>query len=207
MIVLPGRHIAIMTPPKCGTNTLHTALRQPPFNGESYCGASPLSLYASDSLPVGLAKNFSRHINYWPSEVRGFRKLAVVRKPDTRLVSMYLHLCSRLSAVGSEAPSFSEYVETVADGRETRTLYSWNLSRWLEGVEADGWLRLESLQEDLLAEGVDVKTMMPINVSVRAQPYADFYTDKLRAMIEAWAAPDRERWYSDGGYAGEVSAP
>jgi len=191
VIVLHAKKIAIMTPPKCGTNTLHFALRIHPWTGESYCGPSPASIGISEG-------DFDRHINCWPGEVKRFpNKLVVVRKPETRLVSQYLHMTSRLTGKGLSAPSFAEIIDHIISGEESRPLYSWNLTRWLAGVDFDDVLRMESLQDDLAKHGIEIKDMPAVNVSYKGQSYMEFYTPELLERIEPWVEPDRTRWYSE----------
>lgn len=188
MIVLHGLKIAIMTPPKCATNSLHAALRQPPLSGETFVGPSP-------------GGGWNRHYNVWPSEVLRYRKLVVTRAPKARLVSMYLHLCSRCAGRGLPSLSFRDYVSEMLKpepyfGPEfSIPLYSWNLSRWFRDVVFDATVRVESLVDDLNREGVVVRGELPrLNVSYRGQDVAEFYTAEILSLVEPWLAEDRDRF-------------
>lgn len=183
MIILPNQRIAIMTPPKCGTNTLHNILGNDRWRGLCYVGPTPIS-----------PASYDRHVNKWPNEVLRFRKLVVVRHPLIRLVSMYLHLTVRRGGGGEAVPAFSDYAALVAAGGTVApfsdALYTWNLNKWLMGVPADNILHTEHLMEELHVEGLAVERMPRDGRSYKAKPYHEFYTDETLAVVAPWAAPD-----------------
>lgn len=179
MIVLPLHRIVIMTPPKCATNTLHTALCNERWRGQSCIGPSPI-----------MEGSFDRHVNRWPNETLRYRKLVVVRHPLERLVSMFLHHTSRRSGRGLVSPGFREYVEWVVNEPTLDPLYKWNLSQWFEGVEFDNVLHVETLIEDLASEDIAIERLHVENRSYRAKPYRDFYDNETLKLAREWAAAD-----------------
>jgi hypothetical protein len=181
MILLFQSQIAIMTPPKCATNTLHAALCQPPHHGAALIG------------PAEPSTN-SRHCRVWPAEADPCRKYVVVRNPADRLVSLYLHYARQQSGLGRAVECFAEFAARVGSGNEPAPLYGWNLSTWLEGVPFDGVLRVESLLSDLQATGLAVDRLPLLNRSFRHQDYAAFYTPEILTTVERWARPDIERF-------------
>ena len=189
MLLLHDQKLAIMTPPKCATNSLHAGLRCPPWNGETFVGPSPTVESGCD-----------RHINAWPHEAKRYKKLVVVRDPLTRLVSLYLHWANRLAGYGRAAASFGDFVGLVVAGGGfgegmATPMYAWNLSRWLADVESDGVLRAETLMADLAAHGIERQHELPrLNQSYRGQDYGAFYTPELLERAQPWALPDCDRF-------------
>lgn len=180
MILLHDQKIAIMTLPKCATNTLHAALRRKKWNGETYVGYSTLG-----------SNTYDRHVNIWPHEVRRYKKVITVRNPYNRLVSLYLHYATRETGHGRKSPNFTKFVEDVAgDSTDLEKWYKWNLTQWLDNVEYDHLLKTETLKQDLEDIGLIVKNLPFLNKNYRAQMYKDFFTPELMQTIFPWTNPD-----------------
>jgi hypothetical protein len=196
MILLHDQKIAVMTLPKCATNTLHAALRRKKWNGETFVGYSTLG-----------TNTYDRHVNIWPHETRRYKKVVTCRNPYNRLVSLYLHFTTREAGHGRPAPSFQEYVQAVMnDDPNLEKWYKWNLSMWTENVEIDHLLHCENLQQDLEATGLAVKNLPFLNKNYRAQRYVDFFNkegvpdEEMMDLVHDWCDADCQKF----GYQHEV---
>ena len=187
MIDLHTLRIGIMTPPKCGTHTLHAVFCSPPWCGHAVVGPT-----ISDPAKL------DRHVRVWPNELDGYRKLVVVRHPLDRLVSLFLHFVRFEAAEGRGTPSFRTFCRWVVGPRPPefgpQLLYRWNLCQWLEGAKWDAVLKVESLQADLAREGLAVESLPRENTSFRSRPWQAFYDVELFELTRPWAEPDCERF-------------
>jgi hypothetical protein len=189
MILLHDQKIAIMTPPKCATNTLHAALRRKRWNGETFVGHSTLG-----------GHTFDRHVNIWPHEVRRYKKVVAVRNPYNRLVSLYLHLATREAGHGNKSPNFKTFAEqVVADSPELQGWFKWNLTKWLKGaddkeIEIDDVIHVENLKDDLARIKLPVVSLPFLNKNYRAQQYDAFFDPEILAAVLPWTQPDCERF-------------
>lgn len=180
MILIHDMFIAVMTPPKCASNTIHAVLRAMPWNGETFSGPN-------SSGP----ETMDKHMNFWPHESLRYKKVVSIRNPYNRMVSLYLHYCSRKSGRGLPSPSFKEYSEWVSTGSPVvENWYSWNLSRWLEEVDFEHVIRTEFIQEDLKTLGISVASIPLLNRNYRAQRYIDFFTPEIMEIVHPWCEPD-----------------
>jgi hypothetical protein len=191
VIELPDRRIAIMTPPKCATHTLHAVFCAPPWCGRSIVGPT-----------VSDPQKLDRHVRQWPNELVGYRKLVVVRHPLDRLVSLFLHFVRFEAAEGRGTPCFADFGRWVVgperpDAFAPQLIYQWNLSKWLEGVEWDGVVNVESLADDLRREGLVVESLPCENASYRVRPWHDFYMPDLLELVRPWAQTDCEQFGYD----------
>jgi hypothetical protein len=135
----------------------------------------------------------------WPNELAGYRKLVVVRHPLDRLVSLFLHFVRFEAAEGRGTPSFDTFCRWVVGPERPaafapQVIYQWNLCQWLEGVEWDGVLRVESLGEDLRREGLAVGSLPCENASYRVRPWQAFFDADLLHVVGKWARADGEKF-------------
>jgi hypothetical protein len=177
-----------MTPPKCATHTLHAVFCAPPWCGRTIVGPT-----AADP------QKLDRHVRTWPNELLGYRKLVAVRHPLDRLVSLFLHFVRFEAAEGRGTPCFANFCRWVVGPERPaafapQVIYQWNLSKWLEGVEWDGVLRVESLDEDLWREGLAIESLPCENASYRVRSWQEFYDDELLDLVQPWAMTDCERF-------------
>ena len=188
MIDLSDRRIGIMTPPKCATHTLHAVFCAPPWRGRTIVGPT-----------VSDPSKLDRHVRQWPNELAGYRKLVVVRHPLDRLVSLFLHFVRFEAAQGRGTPCFTDFCRWVVGpdrppGFSPQVIYQWNLSKWLEGVEWDGLLRVESLAQDLRRHGLAVESLPCENASYRVRPWRDFFDAELLKVVREWAVTECEQF-------------
>ena len=191
MIDLPEQRVAIMTPPKCGTHTLHAVFCAPPWNGQTIVGPT-----------VSDPQKLDRHVRVWPNDLESYRRLVVVRHPLDRLVSLYLHFARFEAAEGRGTPNFADFCRWVVGTERPpgfcgQLFYHWNLSRWLEGVSWDGLVKVENLAGDLVREGLAVESLPREYASFRTRPWRAFYTAELLEHVRPWATPDCERFDYD----------
>lgn len=191
MILLHDQKIAVMTLPKCATNTLHAALRRKKWGGETYVGYSTLG-----------ANTYDRHVNIWPHEVRRYKKVVTCRNPYNRLVSLYLHYTTREAGLGNSAPNFEDFVNAVvSDDPNLEKWYKWNLSKWTEGLEIEHLLHCENLRDDLSTIGLVVRVLPFLNKNYRAQRYVDFFKKEgMMDLVHDWCDADCQKF----GYQHEV---
>jgi hypothetical protein len=187
VIDLPDRRIAIMTPPKCATHSLHAVFCAPPWCGRTIVGPT-----------VSDPSKLDRHVRQWPNELAGYRKLVVVRNPLDRLVSLFLHFVRFEAAEGRGTPCFADFCRWVVGPDRPaafapQVIYQWNLSRWLKGVEWDGVLKVESLAHDLQREGLALASLPRENASYRVRPWQKFYDAELSRVVREWATGDCKR--------------
>lgn len=182
MIVFADRKIAIMTPPKCATSSLHTVFCTPPFDGMVYVGPSPTG--------PGI---WDRHIAHWPNETASYRRLVVTRDPLDRLVSLYLFWARSMAGRGNATPSFERFVDLVLE-EKIAPLYRLNLSRWIGECHYHATLRLESLNADLEREGLLVSALPKLDRSYRGISSLEFYQDDLLERVKEWAMPDCDQF-------------
>jgi hypothetical protein len=180
-----------VSPPKCGTHTLHAVLCAAPWNGQTVVGPT-------QSNPEKL----DRHVRTWPNEVIGHRKLVAVRYPLDRLVSLFLHFVRFEAAHGRGTPSFEDFCGwVVGPGRPVtfapQLLYQWNLTQWLDRAGWDGLLKVDHLRDDLHRVGLPVGDLPRENASYRARPWQEFYNAQLLELVSPWALPDCERFGYD----------
>ena len=188
MIDLPDRRIAIMTPPKCATHSLHAVFCAPPWCGRTIVGPT-----------VSDPQKLDRHVRWWPNELAGYRKLVVVRHLLDRLVSLFLHFVRFEAAEGRGTPCFRDFCRWVVgperpEAFAPQVIYQWDLSKWLEGVEWDGVLRVESLDEDLRREGLAVGSLPCENASYRVRPWREFFDAAVLDEVAEWAREDCVRY-------------
>ena len=100
MIVFLDRRIAIVTPPKTASDTLHRVLCSPPFDGLAIVGRSRTG-------------ELDKHLSELPAECLGFRVLATVRNPHDRLVSLYHQFQRHETYWGRAGVAFWDFAHRV----------------------------------------------------------------------------------------------
>jgi hypothetical protein len=189
MIYLEKQRIVILTPPKCGTHSLHAALCREPHGGVTVIG------------PSMNGRGIDRHATQIPNEAEDCQIVAVVRNPFDRLVSLWHHLVRFDAYHGRATMAFYIFAAHVGR-RDTNTIagdpmYGWNLCDYLAGVpERTKFVKLESLREDLAALGILIDKL-PHELASHRRPWREYYDAGLVATVEPWARPDCERF----GYA------
>lgn len=84
MIILPEHRLNLVTPPKCGSTSLHEALcRNPELRGIFVLGPS------GDSGKFN--RTICKHTIYAPMEYHNHDYVVVVRHPRDRFISLYYH--------------------------------------------------------------------------------------------------------------------
>lgn len=192
MIALTTEELVIVTPPKCASSAVHTALRGLPGYVEIL-----------GPLPGDHAASFAeieRHTFIVPNDYRGFRAAVLVRNPYARARSLYYHA---LRAEGDHYRGrFANFVaDRLISGR--RTWWHWPASTFANfafgpiGKTTVAPVRTEHLADDLAALGVSADFTERVNEHANSSPLpAD---DSTNGLVNAWAFDDFEL----GGYAME----
>ncbi len=79
MVILPDRHVVIITPPKCGSTSIHTYYQE---RGGIWCIG-----------PQGDKQEIDKHTVHVPFQFKDYRKYVVIRNPKDRFLSLYYHYC------------------------------------------------------------------------------------------------------------------
>ena len=186
MILLEKCRTLIITPPKCGTHSLHLALCREPYGGVTVIGPS-----------MGGGR-IDRHVTTIPCEADDFTIVAVVRNSYDRLVSLWHHLVRFDAMHGRGTMAFYIFAAHVGR-RDSNTIagdpmYGWNLTDHLAGMpDRTKFVKLESLREDLAALGIAIDHV-PHELKSQRKPWQKYYDAGLLAMVEPWAGPDCERF-------------
>jgi len=186
VILLNDLRMAIVTPPKCASTTLHDSVRH-----------LPTELRAWPVLGPSLDGRIDHHTRALPAGCEDYKIVAVVRHPLGRLVSLYHHNCTWHSCRGLAAPAFWFFVNQIARGEIGDVFYAANLTRWLDGLNIAHTVKVESIDADLKAIGLEFPTKLPKANAAHRCGWADYFTQPgLLETIKPWAEPDFEL----GGY-------
>jgi len=190
------RNLILLTPPKCGTVTLHQEL--PRF------GATPTFGQQFDG-------GNGEHTIHLPGDawaaIERFRIAVVVRNPYTRATSLYGHYRRYWQAPYLPFPEFLARI--VAAPRHL--FFNATISSMLSPLEhpLDGrrplpvthHVRLECLADDLKRLGYPIATALP---RAHALPHESLaaYTPQARDLVALWGLHDFERF----GYRLDLAA-
>lgn len=186
MLLFPDKQIALYTPPKTASTALIEVLCRPPYNAILCVG------------PIGNFGHYDHHSPVAPPLAHSWRKLATVRHPLQRLMSLWGHFAKNELLHGRGAPTPEQFAWDVVQQAHPFYFYAWNQSRAL-GAENYELIRQESLGDDLYRAGVLVApTDLPrANYFHTRQPSPSWRTCLSRAVIEAlrpWWEEDLQRF-------------
>lgn len=193
MILFNDLRLALVTPPKCASTTLHDAVRH-----------LPTELRAWAVLGPSLDGRIDHHTREIPPGCSDYKIVAVVRHPLCRLVSLYHHHCTWQSCRGQASPSLPRFSALVARQRMGDVFYDANLHRWLAGLNVAHLLHVENLDAELRAIGLPFPKLAKANASHRV-PWPSYFSRHpgLLETIKPWAEPD----FTLGGYTWPPTAP
>lgn len=188
------RNLVILTPPKCGTLTLHEVL--PRFGAQAIFGPQ---------FDHGIGEHTVRlPTDVWQQPDR-FRLVVAVRNPFTRVASLYGHYLRYWQPPHLPFPEFVERI--VAAPRYhffNATVMSilHELEHPLDGrrpMKVDAHVRLECLAADLARLGYPVGELP----RVHRLPHDGLaaYTPRVQHVVEVWGWHDFERF----GYARDLA--
>jgi hypothetical protein len=158
MIILPDQKINIITPPKCGSTSLHEALcRNPKYNAIFFIG------------PSGNNGKFNRDIDkhtiYAPMEYQNHDYYVVIRNPRDRFISLFHHY----RRWHKDNKTFDQYV-TMLENNELTWFYHFTIGLIIAELNGINYrfLNLETINEDLAKLGI--RTHVPLLHTRNAEP-------------------------------------
>lgn len=181
MIILPEREILIVTPPKTAGRSVADALCR---SGQAIVAVGP----SMDGRGV------DTHNVEVPTNYKHCKRLALVRHPLDRLVSLWHHLVRHDALWGRATQAFWFFANRVAKGEEPDPFYRWNLTRQLETLEDFAPIHFESIVTELAAHGISLPegaSLPHIGESTR-WPWPKCFEVGLVETMRPWAAPDAE---------------
>jgi hypothetical protein len=186
MLLFPDKQLVIYTPPKTASTTLIEVLCRAPYNAILCVG------------PVGNEGHYDHHSTATPPLAHSWRKLATVRHPLQRLMSLWGHFAKNELLHGRGAPNPEQFAWDVVHQAHPFYFYGWNQSRVL-GADNYELIRQESLGADLYEAGVlAAPTDLPrSNYFDANQSSPRWNTCLSRAVIEAlrfWWEEDLRRF-------------
>ena len=188
MIVDEQRRVCIITPPKCGTTSLHDALCPPAIrcDGPQFDGIISKHTHI---LPI-----------YIKDSIQHWRILFLARNPFSRLLSLYGHWIQYWE--GGQSGTLQQFVETIVIPQHSAFLCS-PLSCWVRtfyNVNPDiNWETFQFEKRDTILLKYGLNTDIPkLNVSEHGS-YEEEYTPNLIRFVQHWARYDFELF----GYSAE----
>lgn len=193
MILFYDKQTAIITPPKTASTTLLHSLCNHPYYGIFCIG------------PSGPKENFyiDHHSVICPQAGFIWKKIAIVRHPLQRLVSLWGHLAKEQLMNLKKPISIDEFVDVISNNKHPFYFYQWNLNKIL--VDNDYQIvHIENLQIELLElDIINYKTELPTRNSFNTSSSPDYQkvlTDEHINKLRWWWEPDATRFgYSVGG--------
>jgi hypothetical protein len=138
VIVLPEKKALIITPPKCGSTSIHQHFAK---EGVFVIG------------PQGDDGDIDKHTNKIPFDFRDFKKYIIVRNPIDRFVSLWNHYCQWIKI----CPLWV-YQENLFSAS---WFYRWTLNHYdVPGAEC---LRLENIDQELQSRGLTDRNLPVLN--------------------------------------------
>jgi len=137
MILFEDLRLLVITPAKTGGTSLYRDLAGPGGRGVTICSPDP-------------AGDISRHGMTVPAEWREhFYRIAIlVRRPDDRLVSQFVHWANTLTAKGEAAPSLLDFLTAPPD----YYAFGWTIAQTIARTEAT-WSEVWKIEEiDLILD-------------------------------------------------------
>lgn len=185
----------ILTPPKCGTNTLHAVL---PAHGARIVYGPQFD------------GNVGEHTAVWEfdvwSRLASYRFAVAIRHPYTRALSLFGHYLAYWPAPHLE---FRDFLEQIVVAPRF-PFFNSTISAFLFQVESpfDGRrpvavtevVRVESMAADLRRLGFPVSEPLP-TAHALPNPGLGAYTPPAKALVDLWARHDFDRF----GYARDLA--
>jgi len=186
MILLYNKQTAIITPPKTASTTLLTTLCYHPYYGILCVGPSQDNYYDQHSIVTPPA----------PFE---WKKIAIVRHPLQRFVSLWGHLAREQVAKFEPVTPIGEFVSIIANKLHPFYFYQSNQNDIL-GSENYYYVRVENLVPELVQYEIlkeDTVSLPQINTFGYESSTPDFkeiLSDKMIEDLRWWWEPDSIRF-------------
>lgn len=189
MLLFYEHKLALYTPPKTASTSLIETLCRPPYSGILCIG------------PIGEPGHFDHHSSVTPQGSFDWRKVAAVRHPLQRLVSLWGFFATNELKEGRGVYQFSHFALDVAERRHPFYFYSWNQCDVL-GPGNYELVKVESLGADLHRIGLltrpdDLPRTNYFLGSFQSPDWRELISPELKTALESWWRPDAERF----GYA------
>jgi hypothetical protein len=167
MIALLDKKLLILTPPKCGSTSLHTYLCQ----------------HVDSVFIIGpqLDGRIDKHTGRIPFDFRNYKRYLVVRNPYTRFISLYKH-----HLLFNQYKSVDEFIKTYH-----KNPFNQNISDVYK-IQFNYW-KLENLSQCLKDAGISYKVPL-LNES---EERSEGLTLEQKIKISQWAKPDCESFNYD----------
>ena len=181
MILFPSQKIVLITPPKCASISLHVSL--PAYGGIQVYGPQG----DDSSYPIG------PHTSHIPSHAQDYRAYVVYRNPYDRLVSLWYEFARYAMRQGKHVPAFLAWVPQALDNQHS-WFHSWNISRYVQGLDLEGHLDICTLNQGLAKLLGDEVQIPKLRESHDRPAWKDLYNANLLEIVHSWATADVRRW-------------
>lgn len=192
MILLYDKKIAIITPPKTASTTLLTTLCSCQYQGVLCVG------------PSGPEKDYyDQHSVIVPPAGFIWKKIATVRHPLQRFVSLWGHLAREQILKFEPVVPLQEFVDIIANRLHDFYFYQWNQDTIL-GKEDYFYAHIENLLPELIQHGVfeqntaSLPNINSFSYESSTPDYKNVLTEEDIQKLRWWWEPDAIRF----GYAG-----
>lgn len=184
MILLYNKQIAIITPPKTASTTLLTTLCLPPYYGTLCIGPSgPESNY------------YDQHSIIVPPAGFVWKKVAIVRHPLQRFVSLWGHLAKEQVLKFEKVISIEEFADVISNKLHPFYFYQWNQNDIL-GSEEYIYIHVENLLTELISldiikpETTSLPHMNTFNYEGSTPHYKTVLSNEIIQKLKWWWEPD-----------------
>lgn len=188
MILLYGKQTAIITPPKTASTTLLTTLCLPPYYGTLCIGPSGPEL-----------NYYDQHSTILPPAGFVWKKVAIVRHPLQRFVSLWGHLAREQVLKFEKVISIEDFVNVIANKLHPFYFYQWNQNDILKD---DDYIcvHVENLMQELIdidilkTETVSLPMINTFNYKSSTPDYKEILTKTMIEKLAWWWEPDSARF-------------
>jgi hypothetical protein len=186
MILFYEKEIAIITPPKTASSSLLYTLCAHPYYGILCIGPSDNGEY------------YDQHSIITPPAPFIWKKVAIVRHPLQRFVSLWGHLAREQVLNFQKITSIEEFVYIISNRLHLFYFYQHNQDTIL-GKDEYTYVHIENLKEELNnLEIIDQNTVLPQINTFRYKnstpDYKDILSQTMIDQLEWWWKPDSERF-------------
>lgn len=176
MIPIVDKSILLITPPKCGSTSLH----------EHLCCKLGYPWMIGPSKYGGVVK-YDKHSAEIPEEWPHLKPVVLVRNPLTRLPSLYSHHVGWCSWKGLNPLSKDHFLDSVASGKD---LFYQPVSERYSGYV--GYWKIENIREELESIGISGV----LGVSNKSKNSFSF-TDEQLKRVDSWIELDSKEFGYD----------
>jgi len=182
MILLYDKKIAIITPPKTGSTTLLMSLCLPPYNGIFCIG------------PSGGGDYYDQHSIILPPAPFLWRKIAIVRHPLQRFVSLWGHLAREQIVNFEKVINIEEFVNIISNKLHPFYFYQSNQNDILGDIEYE-YVHTENLTEelidlDILSENYKLPQVNTFKYESSTPDYKTILSTDMIEQLKWWWEPD-----------------